>query len=151
MKKFGKFFVYAAILLVLVIGGCEFGLPPDEEAAADPTASPPPAGKVWVKIPLPDDSERTLTGTNNLTFIDYYEVFFVTREESSPFKPTFEAMGTAKPGEVLAVSVYPDETYSVLLLAGHYKTRALMASAYSGAFTVKANEVNTLDLTLLYI
>jgi hypothetical protein len=26
-----------------------------------------------------------------------------------------------------------------------------MASAYSGAFTVKANEVNTLDLTLLYI
>jgi hypothetical protein len=150
MKKFGKFFSYAAILLILGIGGCGFDPPLDTgDAAADPTLSPPPAGKVWVKIPLPGDSARTLTGTNNLTFVDYYEVFFVTRDTSDI--PTFEDMGKAVPGEVLAVSVYPDETYSVLLLAGHYKTRALMASAYADAFKVEAGKVNTLNLELKYI
>jgi hypothetical protein len=153
MQRFGKFFVYAAILLVLAVGGCGVDVPLDTGGndAVDPTTSPPPAGKVWVKIPLPANSARTLTGTNNSTWIDYYEVFFVTRESTSPFKPTFETMGTARPGEILAVSLYPSKTYSALLLAGHYRTRTLLASAYEGSITITPNTVNTIDLTLKYV
>jgi hypothetical protein len=154
MRKFGKFFVFAAVLLVLAIGGCEFDIPTDAgtEAAVDPTASPPPEGKVWVKIPLSADSARTLTGTNNSAYIDYYEVFFLKRNKGNgTVESDYSASGSAKLGETLAVSVYPDVTYEVLLLAGHYKTTTLMASSYNGAVPIVSGQVNRVDLTLTYI
>jgi hypothetical protein len=153
MKKFGKFFIYAAILLILAIGGCGFDLPLDADgnAAVDPTLSPPPAGKVWVKIPLPADSARTLNGANNLAYIDYYEVVFLKRNKTNgKIENDYSATGSAKLGETLAVSVYPDVTYEVLLLAGHYKTRTLMASSY-GETAIVSGKVNRVDLALTYI
>jgi hypothetical protein len=121
---------------------------PVEEAAADPTTSAPPAGKVWVKIPLPDDSARTFSGTNNSTWIDYYEVFFVTRDGA---KPVFETMGTATPGNILAVLLYPSKVYDALLLAGNYNTRTLLASAYKANVAIVPNTVNNVNFTLAYV
>jgi hypothetical protein len=151
MKKFGKFFVYAAILLVLVMGGCNIPVDvPVEDAAVDPTSAPPPAGKVWVKIPLPDDSARTLGGTANSIFINYYEVYFLRRAVVADGVQEYLFSGTAKKGEQLVVSVVPDITYDVLLLAGDRTTMTLLASAYD-TFSIVSGQINQVDLALDYI
>jgi hypothetical protein len=147
MKRFGKFFVYAAILLSLAIGGCGFDLPLDADggAAVDPTLSPPPAGRVWVKIPVPDDTARTLTGTDNPIFINYYEVYFYERTKDYLFT------GTAKKGEQLVVSVIPGVTYEVLLVAGDSVTKTLLASSYNGSASIESGKINQVDLVLDYV
>jgi hypothetical protein len=149
MRKFGQFFVYAAVLLVLVIGGCNIPVDlPVEEAAVDQTSSPPPEGRVWVKIPLPDDGARTLTAADNPIFMNYYEVYFLRRADGSDKEYLFS--GSARKGEQLVVSVVPDITYDVLLLAGDSTTMTLLASAYK-TFSIVSGQINQVDLTLGYI
>jgi hypothetical protein len=157
-KKLWKTVAGAAILLALAFGGCGFDLPQDTgpEGAVDPTLSPPPAGKAWVKIPAPglaNSAARTLDGANSSRYVDYYEVFFVTRASTGNNAPDAGSivMGKAGLGETLAVAVYPDEAYSVLLLAGQKQTKMLLASSYKDSFTIVPGQINTLDLPLQYV
>jgi hypothetical protein len=91
-------------------------------------------------------------GVNNLAYIDYYEVFFLKRNKTNGnIDEDYSATGSAGLGETLAVSVYPDVNYEVLLLAGQYKTRTLMASSYNKAVPIVSGKINRVDLTLEYV
>jgi hypothetical protein len=151
MKKLGKKFVYAALLLVLAISGCAFDVPLNTGTAEDPAVAslpPPPDGHVWVKIPLSRSSARTLTAAADSALMNYYEVYFYRAAGAGVQEYLFT--GKAGKDEYLVVSVVPNVTYQVLLLAGDSATRTLMASSYTTAQIV-SGQINLVDLPLTYV
>jgi hypothetical protein len=160
-KKLWKTVAGAAILLALAFGGCGFDLPQDTGEVDDPTLSPPPKGMVWAAIAAPglakSAAARTLTGTtgtgatkyhNNYAFIDYYEVYFLSRDGAEGGERFYSA--SAAKNNVLAVAVEPNRTYEVLLLAGDSE-RTLLASAYNSGSRIEEGKTSAISLRLDYV
>jgi hypothetical protein len=153
MKKVA--FLFATLALAgMVLAGCTFEAPSDPNQYDDDGFGPPPDGHVWVKINVPTGraarTSRTMTTDSDISFMDYYEVYFKETMSLPSVKP---AKGSALEGRPLRIAVVPGKTYDVLLLAGNYEFRTLLASAFTGAVPIVEGAANPvpLDLSTGYI
>jgi hypothetical protein len=124
----------AVFAVSLVLGACDVIESPKETAPLgelaenDPAYTVPDAdGKVRVKIQVPADDARSLTGVTAKRYADFYEVIFKDRTEILPIY-----YSDSKPaGETLAVQIPVGHHYDILFLAGYDKSkRVLVGSSF---------------------